>query len=64
MIPLVVVIIAKLWCDYTTYMILTIYIQNLTTIGPVVSEIPCLIEIDIHARQTEKEITFFILSGS
>ena len=50
------------------YMIFLICIQNLTTIGPVVSEIMCLIKIDTVDRQPDREkdrpkweITFFVL---
>ena len=35
-------------------MIFLIYKQNLTTIGPVVSEITCLIKMDTDTRQIDR----------
>ena len=46
-------------------MIFLIYIQNLTTIDPAVSEITCLIKIDTDTRQIgrrKRETTFFVSS--
>ena len=37
-------------------MIFLMYIQNLTTIGPVVSEIMCLVKIDTDDRESGRQI--------
>ena len=37
------------------YMIFRMSIQNLTTIGPVVSEITCILKMDTDTRQTDRQ---------
>ena len=44
-------------------MIFLTYVQNLATIGPVVSKITCLVKMDLDTRQTETRDYFFRTLG-